>query len=775
MPPTRGSAARGRTHPLNQPPGLALAALAGASGLHLLPELPPYWLYLAGLVLAVPAWRGRWLCAIALASAAWSHWHAAGYLRDRWPEARYGEEQWVNGWVAGLPERETGRTRFLFESTDGHQGLLHVNYYDAARVIRAGDCHRFLLRLRPPRGVANPGGFDVEGWAYRERITAMAYVRGEEACTAHVRDPRSSMRAGLLRLRAYFAGWIDQVLGPHPQRGVVAGLTIGDDHEIDDKQWNTLRRTGTIHLISISGLHIALVAGLVFIVVRRAWSTVPVLTLRVPSQRAGAAAGILAALAYAALAGFSIPTQRSLIMSALALGALGSARIIAPARVLALALIAVLAWEPAAVMSPGFWLSFLAVAWIAFLLRARLQSPGRLMLWIGLQLALAAALAPIVLFVFGETSLSSPLANLIMIPAYSLLLPALLLVVLAGAAGMPGCDVLLRLLAEAMEWLWHVIEWLGASSVATWDTAQVSLWATCMAMLGLLLLLAPRGWPLRLAGACCCLPMLWPTHAASEQAAFDLTLLDVGQGLSAVVRTSDHTLLFDTGPAGMRHDAATSVILPYLRWAGIAQLDAVVVSHGDMDHRGGLPALLANHTVIQHWGAAGGEPCRRGSGWTWDGVEFRFLHPDRAEWLGNDQSCVLSIRAGAHRALLTGDIGEIAEQYLVGQQATELGADLLVLAHHGSASSSSPAFLQAVRPRLALIPAGWHNRYRHPSPRVLKRLAGYKIPWLDTAEVGAISVRIDARHGLGPPRTWRGEQNRFWLLQSKGSELAAAP
>lgn len=760
---------------------LSLSALAGTSLLHLLPQLPPVWGYGIAVLTVLMPWRWRWLVLAALLSAGWSHWHAQRYLDQRWIEARYGETRWITGWVSSLPDRRPSGTRFLFEPLQDLTGRIRVSQFPSrpsrqpppasapALQVLPGECYRLQLRLRPIRGLGNPGSFDSEGWAYRENLLAQAYVRGWESCTANDQARLPAFRRLLLHLRARATAGIDAAIGAgHSQRGVIGGLTLGDDAAISDTQWESLRRTGTTHLISISGLHIALMAGIAFWLLRRAWCVVPGLALRYPAPRAAAVGAILVATGYALLAGFSIPTQRSWIMSALVLGAMVSGRHTTAGRVLALALLLVLALEPAAVMSAGFWLSFLAIGWIAYLLQGRLRPPGKLMGWLGLQFALTLALAPVVLLVFGETSLISPLANLLLIPAYSILLPVLLVAVAAVTLSLPGAASLLALLATVMEWLWQLLEALAATPLAVWSGPPPGLWATVAALLGLLAWLAPRGWPARALALALWVPLLVAVSGSALNPPLPpgtarLTLIDVGQGLSALVQTQHHQLLFDTGPAGEGYDAGSSTILPYLRQMGIRTLQGLVVSHSDLDHRGGLPAILQALPVSQRWGAEGGQPCRAGSRWDWDGVRFEFLHPADDRWQGNNASCVLRVQARDQSLLLTGDIEAVVEAELVAGYGATLRSDVLVLAHHGSATSSSANFLAAVQPRWALIPAGWHNRYRHPSAKVLQRLRERNLPFRSTADGGMIVITL-GKDASPQPRVWRGRLAHFWSL-----------
>ncbi len=743
---------------------IALALLAGCAGLHLLPELPPWRIYLVLLGVAVVLWPLRWLLLAALLGAAWSQFQAEARLAERLPLAEHNQERWLTGKVVSLPEQGASKVSFVFAPVDGGPARIRVSWHESAQPVAAGDCLRLLLRLRVPRGLANPGSFDFEGWLFRERIGATAQVRRSKPChEGAIPAAPVPVADWLLALRQHIVQGVGAALPQQPMRGVILGLTVGDASAISDAQWQALRRTGGTHLISISGLHIALVAAVVFFAARRLWMLFPRLCLYLPAPKAGVIGAALIAIVYSALAGFSIPTQRSLLMLLVVLGAVAWGRSTAPSRVLALALIAVLLWEPGAVLYPGFWLSFLAVAWIAYLLTARVARPGRWQLWVWLQIALSLALAPAALFGFGETSLVGPFANLILIPLFSVVIPVLLLNLLLWAA-LPGWGAgALNWNAIALDWIWRGVDWAAGLPYAYWTLAQPSLWITLAASLGMLWLLAPRGWPARYAGALLCLPLLLPP-AAPAAGVLQFTLLDVGQGLAAVLRTRTHVLLYDTGPGGeLALDAGEAVVAPYLRSRGIRRLDALVLSHGDLDHSGGLSAVRRQFPIVQEIGTDEGMPCERGQSWDWDGVQFEMLHPEAdALWRDNNASCVLKVTAGEHALLLTGDIERGAEFSLVLAETTRLPAEVLVVPHHGSATSSTDTLIDTVRPRLALAPAGWRNRFRHPHPRVLERFGERRIPVLISGETGAMNLELRPGHKLTRPKLWREQSRRIW-------------
>jgi competence protein ComEC len=249
-------------------------------------------------------------------------------------------------------------------------------------------------------------------------------------------------------------------------------------------------------------------------------------------------------------------------------------------------------------------------------------------------------------------------------------------------------------------------------------------------------------------------------------------LLDVGQGLAAVVQTAGHALVFDTGPAtGERFDAGSAVVVPFLREYGIGRVDTLIVSHGDMDHRGGVPSLLAQTEVKRLLTSVPDkirrdqgevESCEAGQSWQWDGVRFEILYPfhDQA-YRGNDASCVLRVQTLKEAVLLPGDIEKRSETALLQEEAARLPADILVAPHHGSNTSSTAAFLQAVQPRYALFAAGYRNRYGFPRPAVVARYATEGATLLDSARNGAITFHLGSS-APSPPETFRQEARRYW-------------
>ncbi len=754
----------------------AAAFTLGCGAVLINPNPWPLWLALPMLLMAL--WwaplRGPLLAL--LLGALLCEWQVAQRLAERWPASRHGETRWVTGWISDLPTSRPGETgahwRFrLTPDADaraaGVPRQLRVSWYDGPDTLAAASCWQFDLRLRTPRGSHNPGSFDYEGWLFRERLGATASVRDAVPCAIEVTGPR----AALLRVRAAWADGLARHLGDHPGTPYLAALSVGDGRGLTDGHWRIFRETGTSHLVVISGLHLALMTGLGFALIRVLWPLWPAAALRLPTPLAGGVGAAVLATAYALMAGFEPPVIRALLMVWLGLWLAWRGGWRQPFRALALIWLVVVAWDPVRLLRPGLWLSFVAVAAIVYLLAFRLRPrPGwRQFVW--LQVALGLVMLPMTLGFFSGTSLIAPLANLVAVPLFMLLTPAALLagalaqldagwvtpVVHGVASAFAAVDAGLRLVTTLGDGVW-------------WQ--RTPAWAiSVLALIGAMLLLAPRGMPGRVLGLLCMVPLLLPRGV--ERAPLTLTVLDVGQGTAVVARTPHHTLLYDAGPAWTGgFDAGDAVVVPYLQFRGVTRLDRLMLSHADRDHAGGIAAVMAAFPHAERLGADSARPCVAGQRWQWDQVRFEVLHPPAGAGppgpRRNDQSCVLRIEVGAQAILLTGDIEAPAEQALLRQSDRPLAAQWLLAPHHGSRTSSGGAFIDAVRPEVVVFSAGWRHHFGHPHPWVVERYARRGIRSWNTAEHGALIWQFDGQPGLGDPLAWRRNHRRRW-------HAAAAP
>ncbi len=768
-----------------------LAFAVGVLALQSLPVLPMAWGFLLGgaallglgSLLRLRASRALVIVACLLLGFGWASWRAEFRLADELPIAMEGRDIEIVGVIAGLPQGFANGSRFEFDvermAAEGVAvpGRIMLSWYRGSSEgeaelppLRPGERWQLTVRLKRPHGNANPGGFDYEAWLLERNIRATGYVRpgpGErlDSMVWRLGYAVERLRDGV-RSRFFAALPVER----YPQVGILVALAVGDQKAVNGELWSVFNRTGTTHLMSISGLHVTMVAALFGGLVGALWRRVPALVIRLPAQQAAIAAAGLAAFGYALLAGFAVPAQRTLYMLLVAGLASWSGRIVAPSRVLALALLVVLLIDPWAVLAAGFWLSFGAVAALLYVGSAQIGQPvgwrERLRGWGMVQWAATLASLPVLLLVFQQFSLVSPLANALAIPVVSFIVTPLALL---GA--LLSWWPILALAHLVLEWLLRFLEWCAVWPV--WQAPAPTLWAAVAAGLGVAVCLLPRGVPGRLLGVFLLLPALfWPVAKPAEGEAW-IDVLDVGQGLATVVRTREHTLIYDPGPLySAESDAGQRVVVPYLRWLGVNRIDTLVVTHRDTDHSGGtasLRAALPVGEILSSLPELGGQLCQAGQGWRWDGVDFAVLHPlevtaavhaaKRAKT--NHASCVLKVSAGDNSLLLTSDIEAPDEAVLLAREGAKLRSDILLVPHHGSRTSSSEAFLDAVGAKEAIVPVGYRNRFGHPKAEVMERYAARDVRIWRTDRDGAVQVQLAAE---GAPRLsgWRGEHARYW-------------
>lgn len=752
----------------------ALAFAAGVAALQWQPALPPLAWAAALLPLGLLALKDRRFFAVAALAGGFFWAAACAQLRMAdWlaPELE-GRDLEVIGTVSSLPAIGERSVRFEFEveSTAGGERLprkLLLSWYRSALFDpdpHPGERWLLTLRLRRPHGNVNPQGFDYEAWLLERGIGATGYVRsrGEQKRLGTRNSVFDRIEQAREAVRERFAAH----LGATPAAGILAALAVGDQRAIAAEEWQLFSRTGVTHLMSISGLHVTLVSGLAAWLVAFFWRGVPALALRLPARKAAALAAIAAALGYTLLAGFAVPAQRTFYMVTVVAAALWAGRMASPVRTLALALAAVLLADPWAPLAPGFWLSFGAVALIFYVGTGWTERESRLKQYARIQWAITIGLAPAALLMFGQISVAGPVANALAIPLVSAVITPLAL----GAAVVPVA-ALLDLAAWLVEWLLQFLEWCAALPGALWQQHVPPAWGVALALAGVAWLLAPRGVPARACGAALMAPAFFVTPAAPPIGEAWVTTYDVGQGLAVMVRTASRTLLYDAGPAfGADSDSGGRVVVPALRAAGLTSVDLMILTHEDADHIGGaltvlesvevarlsssLPAAHALNTLV-----AGPRRCLAGEAWQWDGVNFELLHPPSADEPGrNNQSCVLRVASSGGAMLLTGDIERLAELALARKNVK---ADVLLVPHHGSRSSSSPEFVGAVAPRWAVVPAGYRSRFGHPSAEVLARYRAAGASILRTDLDGAVRVRLHrggvevSGQRLSDPRYWR--------------------
>lgn len=740
-------------------------------------------------VLAVAGWRRRRpafaVLAITVAGALHTLVPVAGQV-ERTPIFGERVDCRLEGVVVGLVDDRADRRRFGLlvhaagpaESddalagqicgglpTDGRLELSDYTPPDERVELVAGNRYVLEARLKPLRGHANPGGFDYRRYLFRHGVVATGYLRERQPADfgpvpgwgAQVDRWRHAARA---RLRASLDAL--ETTGESPAAGgaLLHGLALGDRDELSERQWELLLASGTNHLLAISGLHVGMVAALAAWLLRAVWGRFPI-SRAVPAQRVAALGAVLAAWAYALIAGMSIPTLRAaLMLSVLLLGVLMQRRW----RLLDLWLLAfvlVLALDPFAPLDMGFWLSFAAVLLIIVMVRGR-DSLWRPWEMLRLQWLLTLGLLPLTWGLFDRVAFAALPANLLAVPLVSMLITPLALLTLFLAVIDPAIA----------SWPVRLIDWLGSGLFATLDWlvalfpdsnhAPPGALALGLLALGVIWLGLPRRFPGRAVAIVLLLPAILTGPARPAPGQFEAVVLDVGQGAAVLLRTENHDLLYDAGPRRGRFDTGESIVLPALRTLGVSRLDRIVVSHDAMDHAGGLGSVRRAYpqaTVVgvsahRSVGAADTRKCRHGERWVLDGVEFELSRAPRGS--SNDRSCVLRVAGRSGAVLLTGDIEAAAEHWL--RRHARLDADVVLVPHHGSTTSSTTAFVETVDARHALVSAGFLNHWGHPRDEVVDRWRAAEVTVWRTDRHGALSVRdgeVGAQRSARWPFAWR--------------------
>ncbi len=824
--------------------------VAGCVALQMQAALPPVWQPLCVLVLCLslaavmrrrPALFPVLLVASTVAAGfGWSDWRAQQRMAVALSPAWEGKDVIATGVVAELPQTGDEATRFLFHIESSNAGdavppRVRLSWYgtrnwgnvaeEGAKPdrragipdLQPGQRWQLTLRAKRPHSLTNPGGFDGEYAMLADNIRAVGYVRtGKRAQNIALDETGTGFGIGVERWRASVRRHILAALPDARFAAVMVALVVGDQSGIARDDWGLFRRTGISHLVSISGLHITMIAGLFaalwMALWRRSfglarWLRTP-LPLRMPTPRAGGVAAMLGAFGYCLLAGMGVPAQRTLLMLSTVAIARLTDRNVSASLSLCWAAAVVAMVDPWAVMSAGFWLSFGAVAIIFFAARMAVDGTrngevdgkieGIRRTVVGatrIQFAVTFGLLPLTLLLFQQTSVVSAAANGLAIPMVSFVTTPLALI--GAALPDPLAQPVLMLAEASFRWLAIWLEWLAQPRWSVWVAPAAPKWALLLSLLGVALLLVPggvRAWAWRAQGALLLLPLVLARVPMPLPGEFRLVAFDIGQGAAALVETANHRLLFDTGPRyGDHADAASRVIAPYLRSHGVESLDTLVVSHEDSDHAGGtetvigavpvrtmLASLPQGHALrgVADESGIRFTDCLAGQTWTWDGVVFEVLHPLRLpaeseRVSSNARSCVLRIANGRHAALLTGDIEAAQESALIAAETPErLMADILLVPHHGSKTSSSGAFLDAVSPQVAVFQVGYRNRYGHPHPQVWQRYVARDIDGLRTDKTGA--VVIETGGDVLNVQTARTMRPRYWSSAQEVEPLATA-
>lgn len=772
-----------------------------------LPEIAWAWVLLPGVVsafllvpcrIAIFAVTGRVLLVAFFLGAGffWAAIFAQWRMADVLPHEWEGRDIQLIGVVAELPQANEHSLRFAFDvekvlTKDAvvparislawykERGKHADTFQSALPSINAGERWQITARLKRPHGTVNPHGFDFEEWAVERNIRATGYVRKADD-NLRLNEMVDQPGYRVERLRQEIRERFIQALPEHAYTGVLVALAVGDQRAIPREQWQIFTRTGINHLMSISGLHVTMVSGLIFALVYWLWRRSHRLALWLPARKAAVIAGLLAALGYALLAGFAIPAQRTVYMLAVVALALWLGRSASAMSVLMWALLAVVVLDPWAVLSPGFWLSFGAVAIIMLVSAGRIGKTHWLTGWARMQWAITLGLIPLLLAMFQQVSLVSPIANAIAIPLVSLVVVPLTLL-----ATLPSSDFMLVPAHAVLRGCMDVMQWMSDVPQAVWSQHAPPTWAVAAGLAGIVWMLLPgriglgftAGFPARWLGAVALLPIFLVLPQKPAAGELWLTVLDVGQGLAIVARTENHALLYDTGPGfSSEADSGDRTIVPFLRGEGIKHLDAMIVTHADSDHSGGalsvleavpvkrlVSSLRADHP-IQH-AASNQHHCRAGESWQWDGVQFDMLHPSEQSYSNpklktNALSCVLKITTAHGSVLLPADIEKKSEYQLLANNGNALPSTVLVAPHHGSKTSSTDEFVRQVNPRLVIFTVGYRNRFGHPREEVVERYRALGSTLLRSDIDGAVLLRFaDNAFAF---ETSRALRRRYW-------------
>jgi competence protein ComEC len=733
----------------------------------------------------------------------WVSAFALWRMSDELPHAWEQKTIVIQGVVASVPEVTERGVRFRFDveeirtkeaivpqhislnyyignqyPSQKNQGASEEAEYATASLtqFKAGERWLLSVSLKRPHSTINPHGFDFESWALSENIRATGSIKskaGMKRLSNFVWRPSYVVE----HFREITQQRIALVLFGKPYLGVIQALVMGDDSQISAADWQVFLRTGITHLMSISGLHITMLAGLAFSFTGFFWRRSPKLMMRLPTRKAATVAGVITAFAYALIAGFSVPTQRTFYMLMVFAVALWLGRQWVIAQVLSMALFIVVLFDPWAVSAPGFWLSFGAVAMLAYALSGRVGQIQWFKAALQTQWAVTIGLVPLLIVLFNQTSIISPIANAFAIPVISFVVTPLALL----GSFLP-IDWPLHLSYKALDLCMFVLNWLNQLPVVIWQQHSPEAWTFFPAILGVLWILLPRGFPMRWLGLLGFLPMLLIAPVRPVAGDIRVSVLDVGQGLSVVLQTAKHTLLYDAGPKyNEQSDAGSRIILPFLRGEGIRQLDGFIVSHNDVDHSGGMRSVMSLIPVVWFASSMPEEVdvampqkkmrCFAGQTWQWDGVLFEMLYPniqsyDDLTMKDNHRSCVLKVTSQSGSLLITGDIEKFDELALLNMDAEKLNSDVMIVPHHGSKTSSTSAFIQAVSPSISIFTPGYLNRYKHPNTEVLERYQITHGLLYRSDYHGAIVIRFIKQSKNNQrkiyPVSWRNQDKHYW-------------
>ncbi len=762
----------------------AVGFLLGILSLNLFHTLPSLSTIICGMaLLSFLSFITKRFCKLPLVLAFifgffWMWLHAKSVI-DQWiPPTIEGKTIEVIGVIDSISNLEKELSSFDF---DIQTVVSPVTWLNPGRIrirwalppnLQAGDQWQFSIRLKRPRAYSNPGSFDLEKKFFQKNIVgegtvveSLPYKKLRSATWNHLID----------QFRFWLKNKLNLSLKDHAFSGIIYALVIGMQENIPLQQWEVFRKTGTAHLVAVSGLHIGLIASSVFFLMRILSRFLPIYFFKIPIPIFCAIISLITTITYALLAGFGVATRRALIMIAFFMCFLLKRRLYSVVQGYFGALMLVLLFDPLSTLSTGFWLSFGAVAFILYGMKGRLKPTGVWYKWGRVQWIVGCGLIPVTLNSFNMASLISPVANLIAIPWVSfLVVPLSLLGSILGSLDLNIGTFFLKMATNCFAALWPILEKLSHIPKITFECAMLSNTTLIMLTIGILLLLTPRGFPVKYVGLIWILPVFFTKPEIIEKNTAKVTVLDVGQGLATVVETKNHVLVFDTGPRLSKHfDTGERVVLPYLATRGIKNIDALILSHNDNDHVGGAKSILQKINVKKIisseklFESKNLELCFAGQQWEWDGVLFEMLHPTPTAVLTskrNERSCVLRIKTAKHSVLLTADIEANSEKLLIRKAPKQLSATVMLVPHHGSRTSSTLEFIRTVSPKYAIIPVGYLNAYGHPKPEIVERYKREGVMIFDTVKDGAVSFTLNDKETLIMLEPYRLKNQKYWHI-----------
>jgi competence protein ComEC len=741
------------------------------------------WSYVAAALIAlliISKRRPCFILALFIMGLLWGVEYGHRLLDHVLPPTFEGVELWLEGEVTGLPKgfRARGQSGIQFDlkikdSACRKEGAGCIDTLNKVRlkwyneqIIIPGQHWRLLVKLKRPYGLANPGSPNFQSYLMAQGLSATGYVREHND---NYLLPRISYSIDRYRWQALEK--LEHLLASAEHSAILKALLLGDRRSISREQWDLFTHTGIVHLMVISGLHIGLMATLGFWLGHILSLLLSSLFNNVQARQCSAVMATVFAVTYSAAAGFSLPTQRAVIVVLVVMAGAFFNRELRASHTLSVALALCLLIDPLAPIGLSFWLSFCAVVIILYSLTGKITQASKAYRLLFMQLAIFIGMVPVLGLLLGFVSLISPVCNLVLVPIFSIVVVPLN--AFAALLSLLNVDWAISIwlgLDQTLQWIFSGLLWIDSFS-REWqlEFLDLSVAKLLLSSFAIVILLAPKGFPAKYLALFLLIPLFIPSVKTVREGTAQITVLDAGQGLSIVVKTAKHSMVYDVGAASSDFSIAQSVVFPYLKHNGIKQLDKLIISHNDNDHAGDW-RYLASRLVIgsidrgESFNGINKSTCVAGQRWNWDGVQFEYLSPlnsliDRA---GNNRSCVLKISVNEHAALLTGDIEREVELSLVKKYGKLIKAELLIAPHHGSKTSSSWPFIRTVDPDYVIFATGYRNAFSHPNSIILARYMSLPSETYNTASTGAITFILN-KNGVQKKQLFRDSYPRYWL------------